>query len=260
MTVQPQGEPAPTGATQPEPETLSDWVARFRQAADEHDAAGEHKMAARLRERARSIEQGLWENYIAHDRELSLAKVREWEAKWAHSRAWQLKNMEGVLELGRAGLKGFVLVNAGACVALLAFLGNVWTKGVYGEPFIVALAIFASGVFVAALATALSYLTQLYYSSDDDAELAIGRRWHKASGFVALASLLLFACGVSQSVAAFRVQPALKALAGQSISGATAEATMATKNQPPPPRPPAAPPRPASPPPPPPPPPPQPRR
>lgn len=255
MTVQLQGGAAPTGATRPELETLSDWSARFRQAADEHDAAGEHKMATRLRERARSIEQGMWDNFIAHDRELSLAKVREWEAKWAHSRAWQLKNMEGVLELAREGLKGFVLVNAGACVALLAFLGNVWTKGVYGEPFIAALAIFAGGVFVAALANALSYLTQLYYSSEGDAELAVGRRWHRASGFVALASLLLFGCGIVQSVAAFRVQPALKALEGQATAGVTTEATMATKNQPPPPRPPAAPPRPASPPPPPPPPP-----
>lgn len=248
------------GRKPPEELTLSEWAKRFHQAADEQASAGEHKLARKLRDRAGRIEDGIWDNHIAHDLERNLARVREWEADWGHNRAWQLKNMEGVLELARASLRAFMLVNAGACVALLAFLGNVWTKGVYGEPFIIALAMFAGGVFTAALATAFSYLTQLYYSSDDEKEHATGRGWHKASAFVALASLVVFGCGVGQSVSAFRAQPALKALEGAAVAQSTAEATMATKNQPPPLRPPAEPPRPASPPPPPPPPPPQQRR
>lgn len=230
------------------PRNVSEWIVFLKQSADRHDAAGDQVTAARLRERARKLEDGIWDNYLDHERESSRAKLREWEAQWAHTRAWQLQNMDGVLDFAQAGLKAYTLVNAGACVALLAFLGNVWTKGVNGEPFIDALAIFAGGVFAAALAAALSYLTQLYYSSDVDADYAVGRRWHKVTGATALLSLVLFACGIAQSVVAFRAQPALRALQSDATTGAIAEATMEQKNQPPPPKPPANPPRPTQPP------------
>lgn len=231
------------------PETLSEWVTFLRERAERHQAAGDHATANRLRDRAQKIEDGIWDNYVDHERESGRANLREWEAKWAHSRAWQIENMRGVLGFAQAGLKAFTLVNAGAIVALLAFLGNVWTKGVVGDPFIQAMSYFAAGVFVAALAAALSYVTQLYYSSDEEKDYAIGKRWHKATGVVALLSLAFFAVGSVRTVLAFQVQPALKALEGQSIAGATAEATMDTKNLPPPPKPPAVPPRPTSPPP-----------
>jgi hypothetical protein len=43
-------------------------------------------------------------------------------------------------------VKAFSILNAGAVVALLAFLGNVWSKGVRVEPFLTAMGTFAGSV------------------------------------------------------------------------------------------------------------------
>lgn len=192
------------------PSSPREFIAYYQRLSDSYSKLGDTEKSTRYRDLARRVEDGLLDNYIEQTREVHRADLREWEARWAHYRAWQLENVRGVLNLAQAGLKGFMLVNAGAIVALLAFLGNVWDKGVRGGLFIGAMGTFAAGLFMAALAGGLSYYTQLLYSAEDDAKKHAGERWHRVASLVALSSLALFAVGACQSILAFRAQPALQ--------------------------------------------------
>lgn len=192
------------------PLDVAAFITTCRQRADQFAAAGDAENSAHFRQLARTVEDEWWQDYFERGREKYRSDLRMWEAANAHYDAWQLENVRGVLGFAQAGLKGFTLVNAGAIVALLAFLGNVWGKGVRGGPFISALCLFALGLFMAVLSTGLSYYTQLLYSSKDEAVQVRGATTHRVTAVAALLSLLLFAIGAWQSIVAFRAQPALR--------------------------------------------------
>jgi len=96
---------------------------------------------------------------------------------------------QATVQSGQAALKSAFLINGGAAVALLAFIGNVWTKtqaNVNGLGFPLLLYVF--GVLFPAVASGLTYLSQYQYgkSVKDDDHFARG------IGFVIL-SYFLFA-------------------------------------------------------------------
>ena len=66
-----------------------------------------------------------------------------------------------VITIGQGALKSGALINGGACVALLAFIGNIITK----EPSMIsglstALLIFGGGLLFAAISSGTTYLAQ----------------------------------------------------------------------------------------------------
>jgi hypothetical protein len=149
-----------------------------------------------------------------------------------------------VIGLSQTALRGFTLINAGAIVALLAFLGNVWTKGVTMEPFLAAMRAFALGVILAALASALSYVTQLLYGVESEKVEKAAKGLHFATIFVGLASLGVFCMGSYRTLEAFRNQDVhLPAEVAATIDTDELE----RRNSPPPKRPPADPPKPVAP-------------
>jgi hypothetical protein len=79
---------------------------------------------------------------------------------------------QATVQSGQAALKSAFLINGGAAVALLAFIGNVWTKtqanvNGLGLP----LLLYVFGVLFPAVASGLTYLCQDQYGKsvkDDD--------------------------------------------------------------------------------------------
>lgn len=68
-----------------------------------------------------------------------------------------------VITLGQNAIKTASLINGGAAVALLAFIGNVWDKGVDRATAILlarSISIFAAGVLSTALGSGATYCSQ----------------------------------------------------------------------------------------------------
>lgn len=132
------------------------------------------------------------ENYLAdaekiananQEKQAEITQLDEAHAKFQHDfEVWKinapLKNaadqemFKSVIEAGQTALKSAILINGGAAVALLAFLGNLLTKEApkgIAVPIPVmghAMLIFIMGVGLAGLASGFRYLCQWLYSSD----------------------------------------------------------------------------------------------
>jgi hypothetical protein len=70
---------------------------------------------------------------------------------------------EAVINFAGIALKSAILINGGAAVAMLAYLGHVGRDDVASE-FPLALLLYVGGVLSAAVATAASYLAQYQYN------------------------------------------------------------------------------------------------
>ena len=103
-----------------------------------------------------------------------------------------------VIEAGLSALKSATLINGGAAVSLLAFLGNLLTKDApYGTNYPIhelshAMLIFFFGVGFSGIATAARYFSQAAYAEDKES-LANFFRW--VAIVLALLSFGAFFCG-----------------------------------------------------------------
>jgi hypothetical protein len=105
---------------------------------------------------------------------------------------------------GRASIQSALLLNGGASIALLAFLGNLaiaqQNKGLTGsfgtlkESFVC----FGVGVMLAASSNVVAFLIQIFsIANPKDAEGGTGRRLRFVGIGMVVASLLLFAVGIT---------------------------------------------------------------
>jgi hypothetical protein len=105
---------------------------------------------------------------------------------------------------GRAAIQAALLLNGGASVALLAFLGNLaiaqQTKGLTGNfvTFKDAFVCFGIGVMLAASSNVVAFLIQnVAIAHPKDAEGRTGRRLRWVGIGTVVASLFLFAVGIA---------------------------------------------------------------
>jgi len=139
--------------------------------------------------------------------EVEIASFKaEHERNLAHYEAQQLHSIElfrSVIAYGQAALKSEILINGGAAVALLAFIGNIWTKGIQPEAvnFLTSgIAYFSFGVLAGALGTVGSYFTQYCYS---ESFLKAGVVFHFLTVLIVLGVFVLFSLGAFDSYQAF---------------------------------------------------------
>jgi hypothetical protein len=75
--------------------------------------------------------------------------------------------IQWVITIGQGALRSGALINGGACVALLAFMGNIIMKDASMIPGLSsALLMFGCGVFFAAASTGTAYLAQVSYETN----------------------------------------------------------------------------------------------
>lgn len=144
------------------------------------------------------------------EHESNLAVYRaENDRNIAHYNAQQLHGVEmfkSIIGYGSAALKSAILINGGAAAAVLAFIGNIWSKGT--APAAVShltgsIVYFSFGVLTAALATATSYFTQYFYG---EAYQRTGIVFHTLTVASVVISYVLFSLGVMGAHAAFVLQ------------------------------------------------------
>jgi len=126
-----------------------------------------------------------------------------------------IETYKSLINISLAGLKLLALLNGGAAVALLAFIGNISGKNLPVPDLRWSMAFFLGGLSLCGLAFFLSYLTQfiLYQEvMNDKIKKQISRHivWHRLASIIALLSLVAFIIGSFlavnrfQSLATFR--------------------------------------------------------
>lgn len=116
---------------------------------------------------------------------------------------YDLEVLRTAVSSGQAALKSTILVNGGAAVALLAFLGKIWEKGstqIAIASLCLALSFFVSGVLTGAIASGTTYITNSCYSVK---KAKTGICFHIITILLVIASYLLFGSGSYYSYKAF---------------------------------------------------------
>jgi len=117
-----------------------------------------------------------------------------------HVHSWNLESFKQVIALGQSTLKSIMLINGGAAVALLAFLGNLLSKSSSSVgllPFAGSMRIFVMGVFLSAVAYALTYFSQLFYNGVKPWQQRTGLALHVLTSVAGAASLGVFLWGAN---------------------------------------------------------------
>lgn len=165
--------------------------------------------ADRVDARANDLDLLGVEGELALARKWQEAQLEDWAAARQHDRNWMLKNTEQVIQLALSAIRSAVLVNGGALVALLAFLGNVWTKGWQVAEFARSFGWFATGLLAAIVTGACSYAAQFFYGHTDEhghpsrAAKKVAPAFHVGALVLFIISLGAFGIGCYESFAVF---------------------------------------------------------
>lgn len=128
------------------------------------------------------------------------------DSNLAHYRAVHETNLEmfkSVIEAGRTALTSCILVNSGATVALLAYLGNYLSKNPTAEPsqeLVLGLVLFATAVLLGAVAAGVRYLSQASYFNDRH---CTGTGLNIFSIVLVVGAYVLFGFGIYEAYQAF---------------------------------------------------------
>lgn len=125
-------------------------------------------------------------------------------AQYNAQSAAALEMFKSVISYGQMTLKGALLINGGAAVAMLALISNLWGRVL--DPFSMyhlakAVTLFGTGVLSAGLAIGFTYVTQCSY------ERAMANSKYKLASYVvhgitviiALISFIMFGMGIFQA-------------------------------------------------------------
>lgn len=97
------------------------------------------------------------------------ADLNSWISSRQQSHEFNLEMLRATIATGQAALKSALLINGGASVAMLAFIGNVWEKS-SSQSLLkilpVSLAFYVFGVLVAAVASGFTYISQAGYGEE----------------------------------------------------------------------------------------------
>lgn len=112
-------------------------------------------------------------------------EMEEWRAKWEAERdkakaenTMQLELTKATCVAGQGALKTTIIMNGGASVALLAFIGNTWMhKGDGVAMLSIALFLFAVGVLSGCAATGVTYLAQSIATEENKAQWKVRNNW-----------------------------------------------------------------------------------
>ena len=152
---------------------------------------------------------------IASDAANEAARVKANLDKWVGDHKaladWQNENTRSLISMSQTAVRLQVTINAGAAVALLAFLGNAINKnaGTVAGLFDGALAAFAAGVTVAALVSIVSYATQFLYGQDSPAAQKWAPVLHGVTFGAGFISLAVFVFGCFQTYDGMRLMAKL---------------------------------------------------
>lgn len=106
-----------------------------------------------------------------HQKELEYEK-QKWEGELARYKALASTSSEmfkGLINFATLTLRGLILINGAAAIALLAFLGHVWSTGgtnvaIAAQGLVTPIWLFAMGTGLGLLASGLAYISQTIFA------------------------------------------------------------------------------------------------
>jgi len=115
-----------------------------------------------------------------------------------------LEMFRSVIQSGQNAVKSALLMNGGAAVALLAYIGKLTeTQQLRIPVFAEALAIFVLGVFAIVVSSGSTYLSQWFYAEEATWKQRVGLGFNLFSITLGLASYGFFIWGMSVAYSAF---------------------------------------------------------
>lgn len=116
-----------------------------------------------------------------------------------------METYKSLVTLSTEGFKYFILVNGGAAVAILAYLGSIAGKGGSVPDMRYAMALFLFGLLSCGVAMVFAYLTQLQRLNRLAVQQTTDRDWRLVVAIIfACLSLIAFAIGSWLAVVAFK--------------------------------------------------------
>ena len=106
-----------------------------------------------------------------------------------------LEMFKSVIVTGQAALKSSMIINGGAALALLTFIGHALSSPSFNTPIkgiVSALLIFCAGVLGSGVAAGTTYLSQLSYSADKALWRKIGGVFHILTTCLVIIAYFLF--------------------------------------------------------------------
>jgi hypothetical protein len=197
-----QHQPQPPSLWQRAAGKLSETVRLLREYAARLRAQDSASIEAdRIEQRANELDRLAVQGELDLARKWEEARIDDWTRRRQYSRDWALKNTDQAIQFAVHATRGAVLINGGAMVALLAFLGNVWAKGSPVGAFAGSFQWFAIGLLSAIVTSGLSYGAQYCYGENDEKGEAVpwilnlGKGFHVGALVLFLISLGAFGCG-----------------------------------------------------------------
>jgi hypothetical protein len=133
------------------------------------------------------------------------AQLSAWVEKQKETSAINVEGFKSVILAGQNALRSAILLNGGAAVALLAYIGklSVDASG-HVRDFALPLLFFVSGALVIAVGAGVTYLTQWFYFGGGGWRWKVGFGLNILAMVLALASYGLFAAGALLAYRAFK--------------------------------------------------------
>lgn len=127
-----------------------------------------------------------------------------------HVNAASLENFKAVIAAGQNAIRSIILINGGASVAMLAFLGHLVRIGSPQVPqFAGSLVAFVTGTLLGTLVAGSTYLAQFFFGYPDDRERRVGLVFNVLAVAIAILSYLTFFAGSYTAYQAFTDNPPL---------------------------------------------------
>ncbi len=125
------------------------------------------------------------------------AKLQAWVEQAKHGHATNLEMFRSVIATGQSAIRSSFLLNGGASVALLAFIGHLAQFNASKLPvFAGCLLPFAFGILAIVVTSGATYLSQLLYADRRPWARKIAVTLHILSVVLGIASYVLFSWGV----------------------------------------------------------------
>lgn len=175
------------GVTNISPESLKQLLANLEQAIEPVEASTPREAETRL--------------------ELYKAELGLWLSQHQHVQSWQLENFRSVIILGQSAMKSVILINGGAAVALLAFLGHAISAKLpvtLVAPIAQSLFLFVVGVILASVSLGTTYASQMFYALTGKAAHYLGVVFHLATVLLTICAYIWFFRGAYHAISGFQ--------------------------------------------------------
>lgn len=132
------------------------------------------------------------------------AELQKWVEEHKNIQAQGVEMFRSVIQAGQNALRTAFLMNGGASVALLAFVGHLSSVAPEKVPALApSLAVFVGGVLVAALASGVTYLSQWFYAGEPSSQKKIGFALNIAAILLGLGAYGVFGFGMWRAYRVF---------------------------------------------------------